>query len=42
MPSTSYTALIFSSLLGITMFTFFGLLGNRPISAGHVSAAEGQ
>jgi NitT/TauT family transport system permease protein len=35
-----YTALIFSSLLGITIFTFFGWLGNRVVRSWHESATE--
>jgi len=36
-----YTAIIFSSLLGIAIFTFFGWLGHRAIRSWHESAAEG-
>jgi len=35
-----YTAIIFSSLLGIAIFTFFGWLGNRTIRSWHESAVE--
>jgi NitT/TauT family transport system permease protein len=33
-----YTAIFFSSLLGITIFTFFGWAGNRTIRSWHESA----
>ena len=33
-----YTAIIFSSLLGIAIFSFFGWLGNRAIRSWHESA----
>jgi NitT/TauT family transport system permease protein len=35
-----YTALIFSSLLGITIFTLFGWLGNRAVRSWHESAGQ--
>jgi len=35
-----YTAIIFSSLLGIAIFSFFGWLGNRAIRSWHESAVE--
>jgi NitT/TauT family transport system permease protein len=35
-----YTAIIFSSLLGIAIFTFFGWLGHRAIRSWHESAGE--
>jgi NitT/TauT family transport system permease protein len=35
-----YTAIIFSSLLGITIFTFFGWVGHRAVRSWHESAAD--
>jgi NitT/TauT family transport system permease protein len=35
-----YTAIIFSSMLGIAIFTVFGWLGNRAIRSWHESAVE--
>jgi NitT/TauT family transport system permease protein len=35
-----YTALIFSSLLGITIFSLFGWLGNRAVRSWHESAGQ--
>jgi NitT/TauT family transport system permease protein len=35
-----YTAIIFSSLLGIAIFTLFGWLGNRAIRSWHESAVD--
>ena len=35
-----YTAIIFSSLLGIAIFSLFGWLGNRAIRSWHESAVE--
>jgi NitT/TauT family transport system permease protein len=35
-----YTALIFSSLLGISIFTLFGWLGNRAVRSWHESADQ--
>jgi NitT/TauT family transport system permease protein len=37
-----YTAIIFSSLLGIAIFSLFGWAGHRLIRSWHESAAEGQ
>ncbi len=37
-----YTAIIFSSLLGIAIFTFFGWAGNRAIRSWHESADQHQ
>jgi NitT/TauT family transport system permease protein len=36
-----YTAIFFSSLLGITIFAFFGWVGHRAIRSWHESAGEG-
>jgi NitT/TauT family transport system permease protein len=36
-----YTAIIFSSLLGVAIFTLFGWIGGRAVRNWHESAAEG-